>query len=381
MRIAITGLGVIAPTGIGKQSFWDGLINGTSCIIDAPWPDAGQMRCRKVCSVFATGAREKQEMGNDVLFFALEAVREAWTDAGFSDDQRPRHVGITLGTAVGGAETSLMSSASCAPEPGQTPAQFISRILGLSGPVVTLPVACAAGAMALVHGALQIEYGRADAMLVVGADSVSAVPYAGFSSLNVLTDDRIRPFDRNRSGFFIAEGAGALVLERMDDAQRRGALIYGEVKGFGLSADAYHIVHPHPGSKGLIASMSHALRMAGCSPDDVDYINAHGTATIANDRSECIAMRTVFSSRSIPTSSYKAVLGHTMGAAGAIETVGCLLALHHQLIPPTWNFESPDPECPIDCVPNEARAAPLRTILKNSSGFGGSNCSLLIGRC
>jgi 3-oxoacyl-[acyl-carrier-protein] synthase II len=265
----------------------------------------------------------------------------------------------------------------------RTPARVIAETYLLSGPVSTLAAACAAGGIAIASAFLQIQGGRAEVMLAGGTDSVAQVPYAGFSSLNVLTDDRVRPFDRNRSGFLIGEGAGMLILETLQNAQRRKAHIYAEIRGFGISADAYHVVHPHPEAKGLISAIRKALEMASCHADAVDYINAHGTATSANDKAECLAMSAALNreKRNVCTSSFKAVLGHTMGAAGAIETVGCILALRNQCIPPTWNFQEVDPECNVDCVPNLPRAARLGMILKNSSGFGGSNCCLALSAC
>jgi 3-oxoacyl-[acyl-carrier-protein] synthase II len=230
---------------------------------------------------------------------------------------------------------------------------------------------------------LQIQQNRADVMLAGGFDVVSAIPFAGFSSLHLLTGDRVRPFDRGRSGFLIGEGAGFVVLEKYESASKRGANIYGEIRGFGIGADSYHVIHPHPEAKGLVKAMEDALKMAGCSSEDVNYVNSHGTATKANDRAESVALNSVVKPKKhkVVTSSMKAILGHTMGAAGAIETIGCLLALKHQCIPPTWNFRENDPECNVDCVPNEPRGAAIKTILKNSSGFGGTNCSLVLSTC
>jgi 3-oxoacyl-[acyl-carrier-protein] synthase II len=325
-------------------------------------------------------------LGCNFTSFVLEACREAWHDAGMPGASDTMRVGLALGTAEGSsrAQLELRENGGARSFQGRhVPAHAVTEEFHLDGPICILPVACAAGGLAVISAYLQIQQGRADAMLAAGAESLSHVPYAGFSSLRVLTGDCTRPFDRGRSGFLLGEGAGVVVLETLDSAKKRGAHIYAEVRGFGMGADAHHIVHPHPGAQGLIAAMNGALRMSGCSPDEIDYVNAHGTATVANDRAECLAMRALFRNRRkpMPTSSLKAVLGHTMGAAGVIETVGCLLALQGQCIPPTWNFEEPDPECDVDCVPNQPRPSKLRTVMKNSAGFGGSNCSVVFSSC
>jgi 3-oxoacyl-(acyl-carrier-protein) synthase len=320
---------------------------------------------------------------SDSAFYALVAAREALDDSGLCVD-KSKSIGLALGTASGHGEE--LFNERCRTDKIFTPARFLSAVvaktLKLMGPVVTLPVACAAGCVAVIDGILQLAHGRADAMLVGGTEGLSSVSFSGFASLNVLTPDVTRPFDLNRTGFLIGEGAGIIVLERLTDARARNAPVYAEVVGFGLSADAYHVIQPDPLAGGLIHSIKCALRTAKCSPDDIDYTNAHGTATQANDRAECEALTEIFhsSSRPIVANSFKAILGHTMGAAGAIETIGCVLSIYNQVIPPTWNFETKDPNCGVDCVPNEPRKTLLKRVLKNSSGFGGSNGSLVLGR-
>ena len=384
-RVVVTGIGVNSPSGNGQKDFWEGLVAGHSNVTVAPWPEAAAMRCKNVCTVPRNGHTALPRNVPELIRIAFEACNEALKDSGLTPSIPEKMMGLAVGTAVGGVESTFASSAAALPGLAlvNSPSHLLASIFGLNGPVSTTPVACAAGAMALIYAILQIQQNRADAMLAGGFDVVSEVPFAGFSSLHLLTSDRVRPFDRGRSGFLIGEGAGFVVLEKYESARKRGANIYGEIRGFGIGADGYHVIHPHPEAKGLVKAMEDALKMAGCSSGDVDYINSHGTATKANDRAESVALNSVVKprKRKVVTSSLKAILGHTMGAAGAIETIGCLLALKHQCIPPTWNFRESDPECNVDCVPNEPRGVAIKTILKNSSGFGGTNCSLVLSTC
>lgn len=384
-RVVVTGIGVNSPSGNGQKDFWAGLVAGRSNVTAAPWPETAAMRCKNVCTVPTNGRTSLPKNVPEPIRIAFEACNEALKDSGLTIPTPERTMGLAVGTAVGGMETTFSNNGAALPGLAlvNSPSHLLASIFGLNGPVSTTPVACAAGAMALIYAILQIQQNRADVMLAGGFDVVSAIPFAGFSSLHLLTGDRVRPFDRGRSGFLIGEGAGFVVLEKYESASKRGANIYGEIRGFGIGADGYHVIHPHPEAKGLVKAMEDALKMAGCSSEDVNYVNSHGTATKANDRAESVALNSVVKPKrhKVVTSSMKAILGHTMGAAGAIETIGCLLALKHQCIPPTWNFRENDPECNVDCVPNEPRGAAIKTILKNSSGFGGTNCSLVLSTC
>jgi 3-oxoacyl-[acyl-carrier-protein] synthase II len=383
-HIVITGIGVSSPSGNGQKDFWDGLLRGRSNITPAPWPEAADMRCKNVCRVPRNGSIALPKNVPEIIGIAFEACQEALHDSGLASLTGSKRVGLALGTAVGGVESAYVTGmAGRLPALVTSPSQHLADVFGLTGPVSSIPVACAAGAMALIYGVLQLRQNRADVMLAGGFDVISEVPFAGFSSLHLLTSDRVRPFDRRRSGFLIGEGAGFVVMETLESARKRNAHIYGEIRGFGIGADGYHVIHPHPEAAGLIKAMKDALRQARCGVEEVDYVNSHGTATKANDKAESLAMNSVLrpTGRKVTTSSFKAVLGHTMGAAGAIETIGCLLALKHQCIPPTWNFQEIDPECNVDCVPNEPRRAAVKTIVKNSSGFGGTNCSLVLSSC
>jgi 3-oxoacyl-[acyl-carrier-protein] synthase II len=382
-RVVITGIGIVSPAGVGKTDFWQGLMCGRSNVERVPWSKASPLRCTRVCCVPGQTKLRRTAKTPNAVRFTLSAAQEALHDSGLDRCRKGLRIGVTLGTAVGGVESCIEGGPLLMQDLVQ-PANVVAEHFALSGPVSTVPVACAAGAMALIHAFMHIQNNRADVVLAGGFDEVSEIPFAGFLSLHVLTNDLIRPFDRNRTGFLIGEGAGILVLERLEAAQKRGAHIYGEVRGFGISSDAFHVIHPHPQAHGLIQAMTDALKMADCEPDDITYVNSHGTATKLNDTAESRALKSVFAPKNgkkIVTSSFKSVLGHTMGAAGAIETIGCLLSLRHQTIAPTWNFEEMDPECDVDCVPNRPRTSALNTIMKNSSGFGGTNCSLVLSTC
>jgi 3-oxoacyl-[acyl-carrier-protein] synthase II len=384
-RIVVTGIGVCSPAGNGQRDFWDGLLRGRSHQTPPPWARVESMRCRSVCRVPRRTKATAPDSSFDTGQIAVDACQEALSDAGIAPAVSRMRVGIVVGTAMGGFDTGVNYGAARVPELAliNSPAHLLARAFFLTGPVSAVPAACAAGSVAIVYAMLQLQQHRADAMLAGGFDTISDVPFAGFSSLHLLTNDCVRPFDRGRTGFLIGEGAGFLVLETLVSARKRKAQIYAEIRGFGLGADSYHVVHPHPEAQGLLSAMKCALKMGRCRVEDVDYVNSHGTATKANDKSESLALNVGLrpNGRKVVTSSFKSVLGHTMGAAGAIETIGCLLALKHRCVPPTWNFQEADPECDIDCVPNEPRPMVLKTIIKNSSGFGGTNCSLLLATC
>jgi 3-oxoacyl-[acyl-carrier-protein] synthase II len=300
-------------------------------------------------------------------------------------------VGIAIGTTLG--EPNFLERMSSAPLvadsrwaqvtgfPASAIAESLATVLALAGPVITLPTACAAGNYAVADALELLRSGAAQVMLAGGADAFSRSAYLGFARLHAMSPDTCRPFDRERKGLLLGEGAGILVLERAEHARARGAGPLARILGASQSCDGFHITGPHPEGRGAARVMAGALADAELGSDIVDYINAHGTGTLHNDRTESLAIRTVFgrAAERVPVSSIKALTGHTMGAAGAIESVASILALRHQTIPPTWNFETPDPDCPLDVVPNAPRAANLRTVLNNSYAFGGNNASILFG--
>jgi 3-oxoacyl-[acyl-carrier-protein] synthase II len=245
-----------------------------------------------------------------------------------------------------------------------------------------IPTACAAGNYAIGYGFDLIRTGRVDLVLAGGADAFSRITYTGFARLGAIAPVRCQPFDKNRRGMVPGEGAALLVLESLDAARARGATIYAEVLGYGLSCDAHHMTAAHPEGEGAVRAMTMALKDSKVNLEAVDYISAHGTGTPTNDRMEAIALRTLFRDRAptLPMSSIKSMLGHTMGAASAIEAAACALALQTGVVPPTINHETPDPECAVDCVPNQARELHPRVLLNNAYAFGGNNASLCLAR-
>jgi 3-oxoacyl-[acyl-carrier-protein] synthase II len=251
---------------------------------------------------------------------------------------------------------------------------------GLHGPSTIIPNACAAGNYAVGYAYDLIRNGRVDMMLAGGADAFSRIPYMGFARLGAIAPERCQPFDKNRKGMVPGEGAAVMILEPLEAALARGAAIYAEVLGYGSSCDSHHMTAAHPQADGAIRAMSAAISQSGITTGDIDYISAHGTGTPTNDRVESLAVRTLFGERAplVPMSSIKSMLGHTMGAASAIEAVACTLALHTGWIPPTINHEEPDPDCGLDIVPNRARKTDPKVALNNAYAFGGNNASLCL---
>ena len=332
---------------------------------------------------------------------AIIAAQQALADSGLmgvltSQKEIRSRVGVIIGTTFG--ESQILERANELLVMGQNSGdeldsrgrldQYrpnslsvnIGKQFGLAGPNYVVPTACAAGNYAISLGTSLIKSGKADAVLVGGSDPFSKVAFSGFSRLGVMAENRCQPFDKNRKGMLVGEGAGVLILEERNSALARGAKLYAEVLGYGLSCDASHMTIPR--AEGMISAIEHSLRNAGLVPQDVDYVSAHGTGTLANDKMESQAIRTVFYNRgnSVPVSSIKSMMGHLMGAASAVEAIACVLAIKHGEIPPTANYETPDPECGIDCVPNLARKKDLRIVLNNAFAFGGINACLVIGK-
>jgi 3-oxoacyl-(acyl-carrier-protein) synthase len=268
------------------------------------------------------------------------------------------------------------------------PAYHVSLVTGAHGPINTVVAACASGSQAVADGIEMIRSGRADLVVAAGVEGLieltSIGAFARVNALSVRNDDphhACRPFDRQRDGTVLSEGAGALILERLDHALARGASVYGELLGHASSSDAYHVTAPDPEAGGMVRAIRWALEDAGVAPERIDYINAHATATPLNDRLETVAIKKVFGEDAyrVPVSGTKALLGHALGGVGAIEAIFCLLAMRDGVIPPTWNYDQPDEACDLDYVPNRPRAAHLRTVLSNSFAMGGHNCCLVFG--
>jgi 3-oxoacyl-[acyl-carrier-protein] synthase II len=403
VRVVVTGLGVVAPNGIGIESFWQNIVNGVSGIGPITRFDASKHDTRIAGEVKGFDPLqwlEKKEARKMDLFihYAVAAAQMVYDDSGLkvTEDNCGR-IGVFVGTGMGGIP-ALEDSHKVLLEkgPGRISAFFIPSIItnmasgqismrfGMKGPNSCVCTACATGNHAIGDSFRIIQRGEADVMLAGGSEAViTPLTIGGFCSMKALSTRNdeptraSRPFDKDRDGFVMGEGAGLMVLEELEHARRRNAKIYAEVVGYGMSADAYHITQPAP--DGAVRSMRLALKDAEVTPSQVDYINAHGTSTPAGDVNETVAVKTVFNehARTLAVSSTKSMTGHLLGAAGGIESVITVLAISRGILPPTINYETPDPECDLDYVPNTARRAEVRYALTNSFGFGGTNASLL----
>jgi 3-oxoacyl-[acyl-carrier-protein] synthase II len=407
-RVVITGVGAITPLGVGVEKSWQALCQGKSGIGVITRFDASGFRTRIAGEVNDFNPLDFMDSklvrrGDRFIHFALAAARMAMDDSGLViNASNSERVGVSVGTAMGGIESLeknhrlllqgarhqispfFIPSFLANMAPGQVAIEF-----GARGANMCSVTACASGTHAIGDAFRVIQRGEADAMIAGGAEAaISPVIFAGLDVIKVMTtrneepEKASRPFDKHRDGFIIGEGAGIVILEELEFALNRGARIYAEVLGYGLNSDAYHITAPDPEGRGAASCMKMALDDAGTSIDKVDYINAHGTSTVLNDLSETRAIKSVFQGRSkkIPVSSNKSMMGHLWGAAGAVEAIFCLLTINRGIIPPTINYETPDPECDLDYVPNVARRAEVKVALSNSFGFGSTNATLVFGR-
>lgn len=417
-RVVVTGFGAITPLGLDAETTWQGLVAGRSGVIVGQRFDATDYPVKIAAEVNGFDPKktiphkEVRRMGR-FSQFAVAATREALVRANLLDEAAPldapvwqldsERVGIILGTCIGGFEAirdgtqTLLEKSYRRIRPTfitsmihNAPAANISRLFGFTGYNGTITTSCAAGAQAIGEAAEVIRRGHADVMIAGGTESpITDLGAAGFWSMRALTgkyNDQptraSRPFDRDRDGLVIGEGAATLILESWEHAHKRGAPIYAELVGFGCSGDAFHLAAPDPEGSGAVRTMKWALQHAGISPDQVDYISAHATSTPLGDLIETRAIKHLFKERAyeIPISAAKSMMGHSIGASGAIEAVVCIQSLRDQKIHPTINYETPDPDCDLDYVPNGAREAKLDVILSNSFGMGGQNVSLVIGR-
>ena len=393
-RVVVTGLGVISSVGIGWEEFWDSLLQGRSGISPVTSFDTTNRFTHNGGEV--KNFRPKDFIQEDKLpslsrasQLGLAASKLAVKDSMLSgSDLSALRVGTCIGITSGSIQAiediddKLVKNENpddnliCQLPVHSTPA-VIAREFNLNGPALVFSTACAAGNYAIGYGYDLICSERADVILAGGSDPFSRISYTGFNQFSAIAPEKCRPFDKNRKGMIPAEGAGMLVLESLEHALKRNAPIYAEVLGYGLSCDAYHMTTASV--EGLAECMKKAMREARISHKEVDYISAHGTGTLANDKNECAAIREVFGPdyQKIPVSSIKSMLGHTMGAASALEAIACSLAVKYDVLPPTINFETPDPECDIDCVPNVARKCTVNIALNNSYAFGGNNASVV----
>jgi 3-oxoacyl-[acyl-carrier-protein] synthase II len=405
-RVAVTGLGAITPIGNDVASTWRAALAGESGIdfiraFDAsefPVKIAGEVKDFDPTTV--ASPKEARKLDRYVLL-SLGAAREAMADAGLNGFD-PTRVGIVFGSAIGGF-LGIMEQHEVLQQRGadRISPNFLPNVLvdsasgqlaislGIRGPNYAVVSACATGSHAIGEGAELIKRGDADAVLAGGAEAcIHPLIIAGFTAMRGLAAEdehpprASRPFDATRAGFVCSEGACVLVLEELESAQRRGAEVYAEVLGYGASNDAHHMAQPDPESKGVIEMMQAALRRAGVEPERVGYINAHGTSTPLGDAAETKAIKDVFGDHAygLAVSSTKSVMGHTFGAAGAVEALMCVLAVRDGVLPPTINYRNPDPECDLDYVPNESRETEVDVALSNAMGLGGHNGCVLIGR-
>ncbi|MBF0160685.1 MAG: beta-ketoacyl-ACP synthase II [Magnetococcales bacterium] len=408
-RVVITGLGLVTPLGLGTDVTWSGLLAGRSGIGPISRFDATEYDSRVAgeCRDFQAEAWiPKKEIKKMDLFmqFGVAAAQMAWDDAGFlCTDANAHRVGVMIGSGIGGLSAiqnqamALQARGPSRISPFFIPMSLINLISGhvairhgLRGPNHAVVTACATGTHAIGDAARMIQRGEADAMLAGGAEAATCeLAVGGFAAAKALTlrneapQQASRPWDRDRDGFVIAEGAGVVFLEERQSAMQRGARIYAEVVGYGMSGDAHHITAPEPHGEGAVRCMLAALQDGGVDPSMVGYINAHGTSTPQGDVVETEAVKTVFgqeNAKKLMVSSTKSMTGHLLGAAGGVEAIFTALTLYHQVVPPTINLDNPDPLCDLDYVPHTARQAHLDYALSNSFGFGGTNASLLLKR-
>ena len=405
-RVVVTGLGAVTPLGLDAQSTWDAAVAGTSGVdwirsfdaSDFPVRIASEVKGFEPAAV--VGPKDARRLERNVVL-AVAASREAWADAGVEGID-PARAGILVGSAIGGV-IGILEQDGIRRERGHDRVSpwFLPNVLvdsasgqiaidlGLRGPNYAPVSACATGSHAVGEGAETIRRGDADVVLAGGTEAcMHPVILAGFCAMRGLVAEdedptrASRPFDATRAGFVMGEGACVMVLEELDRAVARGARIYAEILGYGTSNDAHHMAQPDPGSVGVAEMMRSALKSTGVDPERVGYINAHGTSTPYNDKAETQAIKNVFGPHAyeLAVSSTKSVFGHLFGAAGAVEAMMCVRALHEGVLPPTINYRNPDPDCDLDYVPNEARRVQVDVALSNAMGLGGHNACVLLGR-
>jgi len=404
-RVVVTGLGMVTPLGTGVEKNWEAACSGKSGIGPITKFDASPFLSRiagEVTDFNSEDFLDKQKIRRLDVFihYAVASARMALEDSGLKiDAKNGQRVGCITGSGLGGLSMlEHYHQVLLEKGPGRISPFFIPGIIanmapgqiaiefGAKGPNISIETACAASCHAVGEAFRLIREGIADAMITGGAEAVvTPLALGGFCKMGALStrndepEKSSRPFDLDRDGFVMGEGAGILILEEMDQALDRGADIYAEVIGYGLSADAYHVSAPDPEGEGAISCMKMAIDYAGLRPEDLDYINAHGTSTKLNDLSENKAIKAVFGDHAykLPISSTKSMTGHLLGGAGGVEAVFLSLTIKHGIIPPTINYESPDPECDLDYVPNVARKADVKIAMSNSFGFGGTNATLI----
>ena len=407
-RVVVTGLGMVAPVGLDIPSAWENIVAGKSGIQPITHFDVSSFSTQFGGPIYGfeitdyVSKKEAKKMDN-FIHYGVAAGMQAIKDSGLDFDKEDRdRIGVLVGSGIGGItgiENSYQSYLDGGPRkisPFFVPASIInmasgnlSIMYGLQGPNYSIVSACSSGAHSIGEAAMMIRYGRTDVMIAGGAEmATSPVGLGGFAAARALSkrnDDpqgASRPWDKDRDGFVLSDGAGVVVLEEYEHAKARGATIYAELSGVGMNSDAYHMTAPSVDGSGAAKCMQLALKDAGLNPDQVDYINAHGTSTPAGDVAETMAVKRAFGDHAhkLCVSSTKSMTGHMLGAAGGAEAVFSVLALHNQVVPPTINLENQDPDCDLDYVPNTAREMSLNVVLSNSFGFGGTNGTLVFSK-
>ena len=397
-RVFITGVGVVSSIGLGRRAFFDALAQGKSGISPVESFDASSLGREYAGEI--KGFRPEDHLTSGEVrragrcsAMSLAAMRMAIPDAAIADDQvKGPRTSVVLGTTMGEADViANLDHAWIAgghravrrtllPKYGSTLLPiYLARAVGAQGMVLTMPAACAAGNYAIGFGADLIRSGRADVVIAGAGEMLQELQFSGFVRLGAVSPHRCQPFDLNRQGLIVGEGAALLILESEEHAVRRNAAVQAEVGGYGLTCDGYHITRPHPEAAGSVAAMRQALEHSGIGPDMVDFVNAHGTGTRANDHAEAKVMRDIFGDRRVPISSVKSMIGHCMGAASALEAVSCVMTLETGIYPPTIGYETPDPECNVDVV-DTVRKGKADVVLNNSLAFGGYNAVACFAR-
>lgn len=408
-RVVITGLGILSPVGIGVHQNWQAVVDGRSGIGRITHFDPSAFPCTiagevKEFSPTAFGMSEKEARRMDrFIQLGMAAAIEAFKDSGITvTEQNAERIGVHIGSGIGGVGTIEETTRLIAERgprrvsPFFVPMSIINMISGnfsimysLKGPNLAIVTACTTATHSIGDAGRLIEYGDADVMVAGGAEAaITPSSVAGFSNAKALStrndspQTASRPWDKDRDGFVLGEGAGVVVLEEYEHAKKRGAKIYAELVGFGMSADAYHMTSPPEGGEGAARCMRIALKNAGVAAEQVQYVNAHGTSTPPGDKAETLAVKAAFGehAKKLAVSSTKSMTGHLLGAAGGVEAIYTTLALYHGVIPPTINLTTPDPECDLDYVPNTARQAKIDVAISNSFGFGGTNGTLVFRR-
>jgi beta-ketoacyl-acyl-carrier-protein synthase II len=407
-RVVITGLGCISPLGLDVSTTWGNIVAGKSGVGPITHFDASNFKTKIAAEVKGFdgtalfGMHEVRRLDR-FCQFAMAAARQAVEDSGLVITDENRHrMGVLVGSGIGGMTTFFDQINIYYDRGPMRVSPFVVNMMipdsaggaiaidmGVHGPNYAITAACATGAYAIGEAVETIRRGKADIMLAGGSEAViMPITVAGLNVMTAIStrneepERASRPFDAKRDGFVMGEGAGVLVLESLENAQARGARILAEVTGFGANNDAFHITAPPEKGEGSAACMVLALQDAGLNLDDIGYINAHGTSTILNDKSETAAIKAVFGEKAygVPVSSTKSMVGHQLGAAGAVEAVFCVKILQDNILPPTINYETPDPLCDLDYIPNTARPATVQHVMTNSFGFGGHNATLIISR-